>query len=165
MPGPTPKDPNVRARRNKSTTRRTLSVEHDVKAPPLPKLPDVEWLPITRKWWRELWASGMAPEYLEVHRFGLFRVAMLFNKFFDPDTELKQQLDIQVRLEKAEADYGINPMAMRRLEWQIEETEDKQARGNRRRTAQPPADPQAAPAAQGDDPRLKLVSSTVPSSA
>lgn len=162
MPGPAPKDPGVRARRNRSSTRRTLSAEHDIKAPPLPKLPDVEWLPITRKWWRELWMSGMAPEYLEVHRYGLFRVAMLFNKFFDPDTELKQQLEIQVRLEKAEADYGINPMALRRLEWQIEETQDKQAKGTQRRATQaPPAPTTAAPVS---DPRLKLVASTPPAS-
>lgn len=156
MPGPTPSP--TKARRNKSATRRTLSAEHDVKAPPLPKLEGVEWQPITRKWWRELWASGMAPEYLAVHRYGLFRVAMLFNQFFDPDTELKQQLEIQVRLEKAEADYGINPMAMRRLEWQIVETEDKQVASANRRAAQtPPAAPTSAPAA---DPRLKLVATT-----
>lgn len=156
MPGPIAKDPNVRARRNRSSTRRTLSAEHDVKAPPLPELPEVVWSAITLKWWSELWASGMAPEYLDVHRYGLFRVAMLFNKFFDPATELKQQLEIQVRLEKAEADYGINPMALRRLEWQIEETEDKRARGSQRRATQaPPAT--SAPAA---DPRLKLVAST-----
>lgn len=159
MPGPTPSQTKVR--RNRSSTRRTLSAEHDVKAPPLPKFPGVEWLPITREWWRELWASGMAPEYLEVHRYGLFRVAVLFNKFFDPDTELKQQLEIQVRLEKAEADYGVNPMALRRLEWQIEETEDKQARGSQRRQA--PAVPtagSATPPAAGTDPRLKLVQPT-----
>ena len=100
----------------------------------------------------------MAPEYLAVHRYGLFRVAMLFNQFFDPDTELKQQLEIQVRLEKAEADYGINPMAMRRLEWQIVETTDKQDASDRRRANQnPPAATTSAPAA---DPRLKLVAST-----
>lgn len=132
MPGPTPKDPSVRARRNKSSTRRELSTDHEVKVPMLPALVGVAWQPITRKWWRELWSSGMAPEYLEVHRYGLFRVAMLFNRFFDPETELKQQLEIQVRLEKAEADYGINPMAMRRLEWQIVETEDKKSKGVQR---------------------------------
>lgn len=139
MPGPTPKDPSVRARRNKSSTRRELSTDHEVKVPMLPALVGVVWQPITRKWWRELWSSGMAPEYLEVHRYGLFRVAMLFNRFFDPETELKQQLEIQVRLEKAEADYGINPMAMRRLEWQIVETEDKKSKGAQRSAPVPSA--------------------------
>ena len=100
----------------------------------------------------------MAPEYLDVHKYGLFRVAMLFNQFFDPDTELKQQLEIQVRLEKAEADYGINPMALRRLEWQIEETEGKQAQGAKRRAATTaPASAPAAPSNPTVDPRLKLV--------
>lgn len=160
MPGPPAKDPNTRARRNKSTTRRELSSEHNVKAPPLPKLDGVEWQPITRKWWRELWASGMAPEYLAVHRYGLFRVAMLFNQFFDPDTELKQQLEIQVRLEKAEADYGINPMAMRRLEWQIVETTDKQAASQKRNAASTSeSTPATPPPPEGDDPRMYLVSS------
>lgn len=149
------KDPSVRARRNKSSTRRTLSADHDVSAPPLPVIDGVEWQPITHLWWADLWASGMAPEYLDVHRYGLFRVAMLFNQFFDPDTALKQQLEIQVRLEKAEADYGINPMALRRLEWQIVETTDKQAASEKRR-AQPVA-PVSAPVS---DPRLKLVAST-----
>lgn len=146
MPGPTPKDPSVRARRNRSSTRTVLSTEHNVKAPKLPA--GVVWLPQTKQWWADLWSSGMAPEYLEVHRHGLFRVALLFNEFWHPDTELKQKLEIQVRLEKAEADYGCNPMALRRLEWQIVETTDRQKKS---RTSVTPA----KKAAKVVDPRAR----------
>jgi hypothetical protein len=36
MPGPPPKDPSLRARRNKPSTRATLQLAPDVEAPALP---------------------------------------------------------------------------------------------------------------------------------
>lgn len=155
MPGPSPKDPAVRARRNKSSTRATLSADHDIEAPPLPE--GFPWHSLTERWWADIWASPMAPEYAESDINGLYRVAMLYNDFWLAET-YKERAEIQVRLEKADADYGTNPMARRRLEWQVEENEDKRARGSKRRASDAPA---PAPAATGGaDPRLKLVAST-----
>lgn len=148
---PTPKDPSVRARRNKSSTRAVLSVEHDVKRPPLPR--NVVWHPMVKRWWADIWASPMAPEYVDSDINGLFRVAMLHNDFWNAETA-KERAEVQVRLEKADVDYGTNPMARRRLEWQIETTEDSKARGKKRRTVDAPA---AVPVDPGADPRLKLV--------
>jgi hypothetical protein len=148
------KDPSVRARANKASTRATLSGDHDIEAPPLPE--GFAWHSMTQRWWSGIWSSPMAPEYAEMDIHGLFRVAMLMNDFWLADTP-KQRAELQVRLEKADADFGTNPLARRRLEWQIEETEGKQAAGNRRRQAVPAS---VAPPAAGDDPRLKLVSSS-----
>lgn len=65
----------------------------------------------------------------------------------------KERAEIQVRLEKADVDYGTNPMARRRLEWQIEQSEDSKAKGQKRRGV-----PNPAPMPEPDsDPRLKLV--------
>lgn len=150
MPGPSPKDPAVRARRNKSSTRSTLSADHDIEEPPLPE--GVAWHPMTEKWWSDLWDSAMAPEYADTDIHGLYRYAMLVNDFWMADE--KGRREIQVRLEKADADYGTNPMARRRLEWQIETTEDSKARGKKRRSEDKPAAPQPNP---DSDPRLKLV--------
>lgn len=148
------KDPSVRARANKASTRSKLSTDHDIEAPPLPD--GFAWHSMTQLWWAGIWASPMAPEYADMDIHGLFRVAMLMNDFWLAETA-KQRAEIQVRLEKADADFGTNPLARRRLEWQIEETEGKQAAGNRRRQAAPTP---AAPPVAGDDPRLKLVSSS-----
>ncbi|AXQ60701.1 minor tail protein [Mycobacterium phage Filuzino] len=148
---PLPKDPSVRARRNKSSTRATLSADHDVVAPELPD--GVVWHPLTVRWWNDIWASPMAPEYTDSDINGLFRVAMLYNDFWTADTA-KARAEAQVRLEKADTDYGTNPLARRRLEWQIEATEDSKAKGSKRRKSE------AAPVSHpvpGDDPRLKLV--------
>lgn len=148
---PLPKDPATRARRNKSSTRATLSADHDIEAPPLPE--GIAWHPLTSSWWDGIWASPMAPEYADMDIHGLYRVAMLMNDFWLAETP-KQRAEIQVRLEKADADFGTNPLARRRLEWQIEATEDSKAKGKKRRGEdKPPVDPPAP----GSDPRLKLV--------
>lgn len=151
MPGPAPKDPSVRARRNKASTRSTLNADHDVEAPPLPE--GIPWHSLTLSWWDDIWSSPMAPEYIEADINGLYRVAMLYNDFWLAETH-KERAEIQVRLEKADADYGTNPMARRRLEWQIETTEDSKAKGKKRRGEdKPPVEPPEP----GSDPRLKLV--------
>lgn len=151
MPGPAPKDSSVRARRNKSTTRRTLSDDHDVEAPDLPE--GVEWHPLTRRWWADLWASPMAPEYQSADLSGMFRVAMLQNDFWMAGTP-KERAEIQVRLEKADADFGTNPLARRRLEWQIQSSEEAKARGSKR--AKTTAENDASPPSSSDA-RLTLV--------
>jgi len=155
MPGPTGKDPSVRARRNRSSTRTTLSADHDVEAPPLPA--GVDWHPMTVEWWEDLWVGETAPQYNAMHIHSLYRKALLVQSFWTT-TDLKDRLNIEVRLEKAEADFGLNPMALRRLEWQIEDTEDKKAKGTRRRQTEAPAAP--PPPNNGDeppDPILRLV--------
>ena len=151
MPGPAPKDASVRARRNKSTTRTTLSDDHNVEAPDLPE--GVEWHPLTRRWWTDLWASPMAPEYQSADLSGMFRVAMLQNDFWMAGTP-KERAEIQVRLEKADADFGTNPLARRRLEWQIQSSEEAKARGNKRN--KPIAANDEPPSSSGDA-RLTLV--------
>ena len=150
MPGPAPTDPSVRARRNKASTRSTLSADHDIETPPLPE--GIAWHSLTQQWWDDIWSSPMAPEYIHADINGLFRVAMLYNDFWLAETH-KERAEIQVRLEKADADYGTNPMARRRLEWQIEATEDSNAKGKKRRGGDAPV----LPPASGEDPRLKLV--------
>lgn len=145
------KDPSVRARRNKSVTRRTLSEDHDVEAPELPD--GVEWHSLTRRWWADLWASPMAPEYQDADLSGMFRVAMLQNDFWLAGSP-KERAEIQVRLEKADADFGTNPLARRRLEWQIQSSEEAKSRGAKRKAAAAPSEP---PSSGDGDARLALV--------
>jgi len=98
----------------------------------------------------------MAPEYAATDVHGLFRVAMLMNDFWLAETP-KERAEIQVRLEKADADFGTNPLARRRLEWQIAETEDRQAKSRRRRAEESRQQAQQAPVDSSGDPRLRLV--------
>jgi len=102
---------------------------------------------MTEQWWADIWASPMAPEYVTSDRNGMFRVAMLVNDFWTADSS-KTRAEVQIRLEKADADFGTNPMARRRLQWEVERTEDAQATGKSRRArAATPSTPSADPRA------------------
>jgi hypothetical protein len=149
------KDQSTRARRNKSTTRATLSGDHDIEAPDLPEC--FVWHELTKRWWADLWASPMATEYVDMDINGLYRVAMLMNDFWLADS-LEARNAAQVRLEKADAEYGTNPLARRRLEWQIEQTEDSKRKGRQRRADSDDEDDEPAePPSAAADPRLRLV--------
>jgi hypothetical protein len=147
------KDASVRKRRNRASTRAALLADHDVEAPPLPG--GFDWHTMTKRWWERLWSSPMATEYLTIDTHGLYRVAMLLNDFWLAGTA-SERAEIQVRLEKADAEYGTNPLARRRLEWQIAQTEDAQRKGRKRPVGDD--DDQDAPAVTpAADPRLRLV--------
>lgn len=138
---PAPKHPSVRARRNKTSTAATLTVAHSVRAP---KLPDREdgWLLQTVAWWKDIWASPMAPEFLKSDHHGLFLLAALVDEFWlRPSTALAAEIRLQRQC------FGLTPMDRRRLQWEIEKVDEAVEKGVRRRAAKP-----AAPKV-GDDPR------------
>lgn len=132
MPGPAPKDPSTRARRNKTSSRATLRADAAIVAP---ELPDIEWHPMVLQWWRDLWASPMAPEYDDSDRHGLFELALLRNDFWNADTA-RERKDAAAEIRLQDQRFGLSPIDRRRLQWEIERTDEAQAKGERRRTAQ-----------------------------
>lgn len=133
------------ARRNHSTTRATLTVEHDVEAPALPA--DRDWHPQTLAFWADVWASPMAPEYDESDRHGLFILAVLTDEFWKrPHWTAAAEIRLQRQC------YGLTPIDRRRLQWEIERTDEAQDKGRKRRG---PASEAKAPTAK-TDPRAVL---------
>lgn len=128
MPGPTPKNAAITQRRNKKTTRAVLAPEAAPRqrAPSLPR--DMEWHPMTRRWWRDVWHSPMAEEYVRADEHALFRLAVLIDKFWeDPSKDLAAE----IRLEQQA--FGLTPLDRRRLEWSIENAEQAKDRTDRKR--------------------------------
>ncbi len=119
--GPIPKDPAIRQRTNRASTAAKLKLtgEDDTrKTPPLPK--HKEWAPLTRAWWRRVWRSPMAAEYLEADLDGLYRLLELIERFWrKPSTSLAAE----IRTESAS--YGLTPIDRRRLQWEVERLEKK----------------------------------------
>lgn len=139
MPGPAPKPAHMRQRRNTSSTARRLSTElpEDFVAPELPDLDDREWLSQTRDWWNDVWSSPMAPEFIDGHAdiHGLYVLAVLVDDFWrtgDP------KLAAEIRLQRTA--FGLTPVDRRRLQWEIERTEEAQDRGHQRRRRTPSGD-------------------------
>ena len=134
MPGPAPKNASTRARRNKTSTAATLRADAAIVAP---ELPDIEWHPMVLEWWRDLWASPMAPEYDDSDRHGLFELAILRNDFWRAETA-RERKDAAAEIRLQDQRFGLSPIDRRRLQWEIERTEDAKAKGERRRTSAAP---------------------------
>lgn len=139
---PTPlKHPSVRARRNKASTHAILTPQTAADIPDLPEREE-SWTRHTLAWWRDVWASPMAPEYDDSDRHGLFMLAVLVDLFW---TKPHWTTAAEIRLQAQR--FGLSPLDRRRLQWEIERTDEAQDRGARRRQAT------KTPAQTGADPR------------
>jgi hypothetical protein len=150
MPGPAPKDASTRARRNKVSTSAKLIADPDLKVPPLPKRDG--WHEMTVQWWNDLWSSPMAPEFDTSDMHGLYLLALLMDDFWlagDITTRIKLAAELRQQGQR----FGLSPIDRRRLQWEIERTEEAQQKGAKRRAST--TDPAEKPAG-GSDPRSVL---------
>lgn len=136
---PTPK--RNPARRNKSATRATLTRDHNIEAPPLPEYGEEgeedkgSWHPLTVQWWLDIWASPMAPEFEKSDIHGLYILAALIDTFWH-----KPGKDTAAEIRLQRVAFGLTPIDRRRLQWEIERTDEAQDKGARRRASRK-ADP------------------------
>ncbi len=154
MPGPLPKPTALRQRTNRTATRAILSAETGTRrrAPLLPDRTDAdgaprEWHRLTVLWWRDVWRSPMAPEFLQADIHGLYLLAELVDQFWvTPNKELAAEIRLQRQC------FGLSPIDRLRLQWEVERVEAAT------RKQQPPQPMQ--PTATEDDPRqyLKVLS-------
>lgn len=127
---PLPKDPAIRQRANRSSTRASLGPDElpRKRAPRLPELDGKSWHVMTRAWWRDVWHSPMAAEYVRADEHALFRLAVLINEFWgNPTKELASEIRLQQQA------FGLTPLDRRRLEWSIEQAEQATTRRSQRR--------------------------------
>jgi hypothetical protein len=137
MPGPMPKDPAVRQRRNKATTRAVLMVREQprLRAPNLPELTrtrkvkgqlvveKVEWHPMAEKFWEAIWRSPMVAEFVRVDEPALFRLVYLVDLFWK-----KGSLAVATEIRLLEREFGLTPLSRRRLEWTVVQAEEAKDR-------------------------------------
>jgi hypothetical protein len=114
------------------TTSATLQLSTDesvaaIVAPTLPaRGPDeLPWHTDTVGFWREVWASPMAAEFIAADVPGLVLVARLIDRFNYGDLSLAAEIRLQRQC------FGLTPLDRRRLQWEIERGE---AAEKRRRT-------------------------------
>lgn len=142
MSGPPPKPSATRQRRNKTSTAARFETDEQPreKAPPLGPHPDGEtWHDRTKAWWKEVWDSPMAPEFLRADTDGLLMLAALIDQFWhNPSSKLASEIRLQRQC------YGLTPIDRRRLQWEIVRAE--QAERKRKPKPQPSSnnDPRSA---------------------
>jgi hypothetical protein len=122
MPGPLPKDPRIRQRRHKKSTRATLPAEANPleRKPNMPAHPfGAEWHVMARRFWDDTWASPVAAEFLRVDAHGIFRLLVLVDDFWkNPTVALSREIRLMGQC------YGLSPIDRRRLEYSVASTEE-----------------------------------------
>lgn len=141
---PLPKAPGTRARRNRASTSATIKSDPGLRAPRLPQHPRADdggdWHAMVREWWKDIWKSPMAPEFDSSDKHGLFVLACLHDDFWSTTSpRVRAEIGAEIRLQGIR--FGLSPIDRRRLQWEIERTEDAQQRGRRRRGADAPPTP------------------------
>jgi hypothetical protein len=153
---PQPKDPKIRQRRNRASSRAHLSVvAEDYVAngtdgterhntPPLPPCTHAEgWHDLAVAFWNNVWTSPMADQMLWADLDGMYILVDLINRYWHKPSGV---LAAEIRMQRQA--YGLTPLDRRRLEWQVEQAEDAKDKGARRRSGQPERptrpDPRAA---------------------
>jgi hypothetical protein len=142
--GPTPKTAATRARRNKTTTASRLETDEQprAKAPPLGDHPEGgEWHPRTLVFWKDVWDSPMAEEFLRADTDGLLQLAALVDQFWkEPSPKLAAEIRLQRQC------YGLTPIDRRRLQWEVVRAEEAEKKRPNRKIAprEPVSDPRAA---------------------
>lgn len=114
--GPAPKPAYLRQRTNRKPGAAALPALPARAGARVPELPaGFAWHSLTLGWWKHVWTSPMAGEYLPSDVDGLGRVALLVDAFY---REQKPALLAEIRLQ--ESRFGLSPLDRSRLQWEIE---------------------------------------------
>ena len=147
--GPAPKPAHLRQRRNKKAGATTLTPPPEGerrRTPTLPNPDSRQWHKLTRAWWRRVWQSPMASEYLETDFDGLARLAVLIDDFYKAEgAKERRELLQEIRLQ--EARFGLSPVDRSRLQWEIAKGEEAERRRPPRTVEEPQQQSEADPRA------------------
>jgi hypothetical protein len=151
--GPLPKPKGQRQRRNKSsepTVIHALTEEEQGSAPELHER-DGGWHPFVVEWWRDVWASEMAPQYLSADVSGGLRsLAELYQRRWTADT-ISEELRICQEIRLQEHRFGLSPKDRYILKWEVDKGEEAERRTKSRRHT-----PAPKPDSTEGDPRSAL---------
>lgn len=148
--GPAPKHPSARSRRNDPKKGfRVLDGERDGDIPPWPlALQDESGAEVDEtneiELWNELWQTPQAVVWEETHSHREVAQYVVW-KIKAEGGDLKAGAEARQLSDR----LGLNPLALMRLQLEIEHAESARAQGEKRRST-PPARP------QGGDPRATL---------
>lgn len=133
--GPNPKPAHLRQRTNKVAGSATLPSAASAKRNKVRPLPNRVggWHPMVTEWWRSVWRSPMASEYLEADvQGGLYLLAELYQKRWTTENEAVL-VKLAAEIRQQEIRFGLTPMDRSRLRWEVEKGEEAAARTKARR--------------------------------
>jgi hypothetical protein len=135
MRGPPPKAPGTRQRRNRVLGAATLPSTQDAAKNRVPALPTRPggWHVRVSEWWRAIWRSPMASEWLDSDLHGgLSMLAALYQLRWTADNPADLvRVAAEIRLQ--ESRFGLSPTDRRRLQWEVSRGEEAEERRKARK--------------------------------
>ena len=120
MPGPAPKPPHLRRRRNPPTYEWVIL--KDPYNGPIPELPSgIRWTKSARAWWATIWRTAMASQWNEGDVPALVELAMLRQKM------MAGEFNLAGVVEKRSDKFGLTPKGRRDLRWVITDQDKERA--------------------------------------
>ena len=119
MPGPKPKPAATRQRRNLRSTAALVDASVAVRPPEQPT-----WHENTKMFWRVIWASPIAAEWVDADVPDLVALAQLVDDFWTAPIEERAKRHAEVRM--AQQQFGLTPMSRRQLQWEVRKVEGAQ---------------------------------------
>lgn len=78
---------------------------------------------MSKRWWDAVWDSPVHYEYLAADLGSLFRLVSLVDKYWKTGA-----LSIAKEIRLLEREFGLTPLARRRLEWSVAQAEEAKDR-------------------------------------
>lgn len=109
-----------------------------------PRTDDGEWHPHVLDWWRAVWRSPMAPEFLDADmKGGLYLLADLYQVRWTASSP-NELINAAKEIRLQEVRFGLTPIDRRRLQWEVARGEQAEQRRPRRDDDKPSTDPRSA---------------------
>lgn len=91
------------------------------------------WFPAVKDWWTDIWSSPMSSEFNDSDVHGLYLGCMFFQESLNPLNKMAERMSAATKFEAVVRNYGLNPMARRALQWEIDrgDTADKRTRARK----------------------------------
>ncbi|MCA1707904.1 MAG: hypothetical protein LC808_33365 [Actinobacteria bacterium] len=120
MPTP-PKPAHLRRNRNRKQGGEWVFLEQPYEGP-IPELPPIyKWSEDTMRWWKAIWRTPMATQWLEGDVGALSIVALVRQRFLDGETRLAREV------RQSMDDFGLTPKGRQLRRWVTTEKDVERA--------------------------------------
>jgi hypothetical protein len=122
MPVP-PKPAHLRRNRNRKAGGEWVILDKSYSGP-IPDLPPIyKWSEETRRWWKAIWQSPMATQWLEGDAEALSILALVRQRFLEGDSRVAVARELRL----LESNFGLTPAGRQQRRWIVTEEDAERA--------------------------------------